>query len=353
MGIGTFSGAVSDFDATLDERPPRRRSADREPRDQGREPARPPAVARVLRRGAPSRGLLLHRGGPGRRAIASSFEGEITIKGVTQPATLTRHDRRPDDRPVRQRALRPQARDDDRPHRVRDQLERRHAERHQGARRRGHPQGRPLAGEGGVTMRILAISGSLRRDSHNTSLLRAAAELLPAGVELELWEGLREVPPYDQDDDVEPAPPAVAALRAAIDSADAVLIATPEYNSLDPGRAQERARLGLAPAGDERVRQQAGRSDRRERRPLRRACGPRPSSARCSRPWAPASPRSRSRSAAPPRSSTRTGGSLDDEVRELGERSPTRSRAAPGERRGLTDACSLCPALGLGRRVLG
>jgi len=84
-------------------------------------------------------------------------------------------------------------------------------------------------------MRVLAISGSLRRDSHNTLLLRAAAEHLPFGVELELWEGLREVPPYDQDDDVEPAPAAVAALRDAVAEADAVLIATPEYNHSIPG----------------------------------------------------------------------------------------------------------------------
>ena len=84
-------------------------------------------------------------------------------------------------------------------------------------------------------MRILAISGSLRRDSHNTMLLRAARELLGPGDTLELWEGLREVPPYDQDDDVEPAPAAVAGLRAAVASADAVLIATPEFNHSIPG----------------------------------------------------------------------------------------------------------------------
>jgi chromate reductase len=84
-------------------------------------------------------------------------------------------------------------------------------------------------------MRILAISGSLRRDSHNTALLRAAAGHLPPGVELELWEGLRDVPPYDQDDDVEPAPAAVADLRAAVAGADAVLISTPEYNHSLPG----------------------------------------------------------------------------------------------------------------------
>ena len=85
-------------------------------------------------------------------------------------------------------------------------------------------------------MRVLAISGSLRRDSHNTALLRAAAEHLPPDVELELWEGLRDVPPYDQDDDAEPAPPAVAALREAVAAADAVLIATPEYNGSIPGQ---------------------------------------------------------------------------------------------------------------------
>jgi chromate reductase len=84
-------------------------------------------------------------------------------------------------------------------------------------------------------MRILAISGSLRHGSHNTSLVRAAGELLSPLDTLELWDGLREVPPYDQDDDVGPTPPAVAALRAAVASADAVLIATPEYNSSIPG----------------------------------------------------------------------------------------------------------------------
>ena len=83
--------------------------------------------------------------------------------------------------------------------------------------------------------RILGISGSLRRDSHNTSLLRAAAALLPPGVELKVYDGLRDVPPYDADRDVDPADPAVARLRQAIASADAVLIATPEFNGSIPG----------------------------------------------------------------------------------------------------------------------
>jgi chromate reductase len=85
-------------------------------------------------------------------------------------------------------------------------------------------------------MKILGISGSLRRGSYNTSLLGAAAGLLPAGVEFELWGGLKEVPPYDEDDDTEEAPAAAAALRAAIAGADAVLFATPEYNSSVPGQ---------------------------------------------------------------------------------------------------------------------
>jgi chromate reductase len=84
-------------------------------------------------------------------------------------------------------------------------------------------------------MRILGISGSLRRDSHNTALLRAAAELLPPGVELELYDALKTIPPYDQDDDVEGRDPAVEELKAAIAGADAVLLATPEYNGSIPG----------------------------------------------------------------------------------------------------------------------
>lgn len=85
-------------------------------------------------------------------------------------------------------------------------------------------------------MKVLGISGSLRRDSHNRQVLLAARELLPAGVELELWDGLKTVPPYDEDDDIEPAPAAVAELRAAVAGADAVLFSTPEYNSSVPGQ---------------------------------------------------------------------------------------------------------------------
>jgi chromate reductase, NAD(P)H dehydrogenase (quinone) len=83
-------------------------------------------------------------------------------------------------------------------------------------------------------MKVLGLSGSLRADSHNSRLLRAAAELLPPGAELIVFGGLKAIPPYDEDD--EPAGhQAVYALRAAIVDADAVLVATPEYNHSIPG----------------------------------------------------------------------------------------------------------------------
>jgi chromate reductase len=84
-------------------------------------------------------------------------------------------------------------------------------------------------------LKILGISGSLRHASWNTKLLRAASEVLPPDVDLELWDGLKAVPPYDEDDDVQPAPASVRALRDAISGADAVLFATPEYNWSVPG----------------------------------------------------------------------------------------------------------------------
>jgi chromate reductase, NAD(P)H dehydrogenase (quinone) len=83
-------------------------------------------------------------------------------------------------------------------------------------------------------MRILGIAGSVRRESHNRKLLRAAGEALPPGAELVEWEGLASLPIFDQD--VESDPPArVSELLAAIDEADALLIATPEYNASLPG----------------------------------------------------------------------------------------------------------------------
>ena len=84
--------------------------------------------------------------------------------------------------------------------------------------------------------RVLGISGSLRRDSHNTNLLRAAAEAAGPDVELELYDGLKDVPPYDEDDDTHLRPKSVARLNEAIANADAVLFSTPEYNASIPGQ---------------------------------------------------------------------------------------------------------------------
>ncbi len=84
-------------------------------------------------------------------------------------------------------------------------------------------------------MRVLGISGSLRRGSYNAALLEAAGRLLPPGAELVRYEGLRDLPAYDEDLDREGEPGPVARLRSQIAAADAVLIATPEYNASIPG----------------------------------------------------------------------------------------------------------------------
>jgi chromate reductase, NAD(P)H dehydrogenase (quinone) len=84
-------------------------------------------------------------------------------------------------------------------------------------------------------VRVLGISGSLRQDSHNRRLLRAAADLLPPEAELVWFEGLKGIPPFDEDDEEEPAL-AVTRWRDAVTEADALLFATPEYNSSIPGQ---------------------------------------------------------------------------------------------------------------------
>lgn len=83
-------------------------------------------------------------------------------------------------------------------------------------------------------MRILGIAGSLRRGSHNRKLLRAAALQLPSGTELVEWDGLAGLPIFDEDLEAD-VPGPVQELRDAIEGADAILIATPEYNASVPG----------------------------------------------------------------------------------------------------------------------
>jgi len=86
-------------------------------------------------------------------------------------------------------------------------------------------------------MRILAVSGSLRANSYNTSLLRAAVDAAPEGVEVELFDpaGIADLPLYDQDLDTGDVPLSVARLREKWGAADAILFATPEYNGSVPG----------------------------------------------------------------------------------------------------------------------
>jgi chromate reductase len=86
-----------------------------------------------------------------------------------------------------------------------------------------------------MIMRVLGVAGSLRRDSHNRTLLRAAGSLLPPEVQFAEYDDLKPIPPFDEDD--EPAPPlAVRNWREAIEQADAILFAPPEYNSSIPGQ---------------------------------------------------------------------------------------------------------------------
>jgi chromate reductase, NAD(P)H dehydrogenase (quinone) len=99
-------------------------------------------------------------------------------------------------------------------------------------------------------MRVLGISGSLRRDSYNSALLRAAAERLPGGVDFVSFERLAEIPAYDADLEDDTAPDSVAALRDAMREADAVLVATPEYNSSIPGALKNALDWASRPAGE-------------------------------------------------------------------------------------------------------
>jgi chromate reductase len=98
-------------------------------------------------------------------------------------------------------------------------------------------------------MRILGITGSLRRDSYNHALLREAAERLPAGAELVEFDRLGEIPPYDADVESEGTPEPVEALRQAMRDADAVIVATPEYNHSIPGVLKNALDWASSPAG--------------------------------------------------------------------------------------------------------
>jgi chromate reductase, NAD(P)H dehydrogenase (quinone) len=100
-------------------------------------------------------------------------------------------------------------------------------------------------------MRILAVSGSLRGGSYNTSLLRAAIEAAPEGVEIELFDpaGIADLPHYDQDLDDGDVPDSVVRLREQWESADAILFATPEHNGSVPGGLKNAVDWASRPKG--------------------------------------------------------------------------------------------------------
>ncbi|MFD4527555.1 NADPH-dependent FMN reductase [Streptomyces sp. NPDC058470] len=86
-----------------------------------------------------------------------------------------------------------------------------------------------------MSVNIVALVGSLRAGSHNRQLAEAAVKLAPEGAEVELFEGLAEIPFYNEDIDVEGSVPAAAVrLREAAARADAFLLFSPEYNGTIP-----------------------------------------------------------------------------------------------------------------------
>lgn len=80
------------------------------------------------------------------------------------------------------------------------------------------------------TFRVLAVSGSLRKTSLNTSLLVAIQQIAPEGMDIEIYDGLAEIPPYNDDVRLEGFPVSVELLREKVRLADALIFATPEYN---------------------------------------------------------------------------------------------------------------------------
>jgi chromate reductase len=94
---------------------------------------------------------------------------------------------------------------------------------------------------------LVGISGSLRRGSYNTAL-RAALDALPEGVGLSLYDGLREIPPYDEDEDDDSPPAAVSRLRGELAGADGLLLAAPEYNHSIPGQLKNAIDWASRPA---------------------------------------------------------------------------------------------------------
>ena len=100
-----------------------------------------------------------------------------------------------------------------------------------------------------MSLRVLGIAGSLRAGSYNRALIRMAAEVAPPGVEMRLYEGLGSIPPYNADVEAKGDPDSVVAFKTAIGEADALLIATPEYNYGVPGVLKNAIDWASRPSG--------------------------------------------------------------------------------------------------------
>src|SRR5450755_4679833 len=129
-------------------------------------------------------------------------------------------------------------------------------------------------------MKVLGVAGSLRRGSHNRTLLRAAGSLLPHEVQFTEYNGLKLLPPFDEDDESAPAL-AVAHWRDAIAQADAILFATPEYNSSIPGQLKNAVDWASRPAMRPSCETSRSRSSAQARAHTG-LCGHKPS---CVRSW--------------------------------------------------------------------
>jgi len=108
-----------------------------------------------------------------------------------------------------------------------------------------------------MSLKVLAFAGSLRKGSYNKLALRAAMELKPADMDLEVFD-LAPIPVYNEDLREQGFPPAVESFRDKIRKADALLIVTPEYNYSMPGVLKNAIDWGLASPGPAVQRQARG-----------------------------------------------------------------------------------------------
>lgn len=99
-------------------------------------------------------------------------------------------------------------------------------------------------------IKVLGIAGSLRRDSYNKALLRAAQQLAPPGMTIDTYEDLGSIPPYNGDVEAEAFPEVVEEFKQRIRAADGILIVTPEYNYGLPGVLKNAIDWASRPYGD-------------------------------------------------------------------------------------------------------